>query len=52
VRLLNASPALESAQQPSTTNAIDSLLSTAMLHLRAARSSLADPATLPPSFHN
>jgi len=52
VRLLSASLALESAQRPSTRNAIDSLLRTAMLHLRAARSSLADPATLPPSFRN
>jgi hypothetical protein len=52
VRLLNAGLALESALKLGTRNGIDALLTTAILHLRAARSSLADPDTLPLSFRN
>jgi cytochrome c peroxidase len=48
--LLAAGVALESVQQPADRNAIDNLFRTAILQLRAARSSLADPATLPASF--
>jgi hypothetical protein len=52
IRLLAARVALEGAQLLRSRKGIDALLSTAMLHLRAARLNLADPTTLPPSFRN
>jgi cytochrome c peroxidase len=51
-RLLAGRQALDSAQQLQEKTAIDRLLIAALRDLRAARSSLADPATLPPSFRN
>jgi cytochrome c peroxidase len=51
-RLLAARQALDSARQLQETTAVDRLLIAALRDLRAARSSLADPATLPPSFRN
>jgi hypothetical protein len=52
VRLLTARLALDAVRHLQDRVAIDGLLSTALRHLRAARSSLADPSTLPPSFRN
>ena len=40
------------AQHLRNLQAIDNLLDVAIQHLRAARSALANPATLPPSFRN
>jgi len=51
-RLLAARQALDSAQELRDKTAVDRLLITALRDLRAARSSLVDPATLPPSFRN
>jgi cytochrome c peroxidase len=51
-RLLAARLALEAAQQLRTAESIDKLMDAATRHLRAARSALADPATLPQSFRN
>ena len=44
--------ALDVAQHLPGTLAIDNLLNVAVKHLRAARSALANPVTLPPSFRN
>jgi hypothetical protein len=52
VRLLVARLALDAARQLRVPHAIDNLLDTAVRNLRAARSALADPASLPPSFRN
>ena len=52
VKLLVARVALGAAQHLPSPPAIDNLLRLAVQHLRAARSALADPATLPPSFRN
>jgi len=52
VRLLAARLALEAARDLPTPQAMDPLLEAAARHLRAARSALANPATLPPSFRN
>jgi hypothetical protein len=52
VRLLAAKLALQAVQQIQNPQAIDKVLDTAVRHLRAARSSLADPSSLPPSFRN
>ena len=52
VRLLAARLALEAAQHLRTPQSIDRLLDAAARQLRAARSALANPATLPPSFRN
>ena len=52
VKLAVARVALEMAQHLSVRRAIDDLLNVAVGHLRAARSALANPATLPPSFRN
>jgi hypothetical protein len=49
-RLLMARQALDRAQHLKDGRAIDNLVAAAVRSLRAARSSLADPATLPPSF--
>ena len=50
--LLAARLTLESAQDAPNPTAIGKVLAAAVRHLRAARSSLADPATLPRSFRN
>jgi hypothetical protein len=50
--LLVARLALDAARQLRVPHAIDNLLDTAVRNLRAARSALADPASLPPSFRN
>jgi mono/diheme cytochrome c family protein len=50
VRLLGARLALEGAGHLAIRDAIDNLLDVAIRQLRAARSALADPASLPPSF--
>jgi cytochrome c peroxidase len=52
VKLLVASVALRVAQHLPVPGAIDNLLGVALHQLRAARSALATPATLPPSFLN
>lgn len=52
VKLLAARLALEAARHLRTPESIDKLLDAATRHLRAARSALANPATLPPSFRN
>jgi len=52
VKLLVARVALDVAQHLTVRPAIDNLLGVATQHLRAARSALATPATLPPSFRN
>jgi cytochrome c peroxidase len=52
VRLLAAKLALQAVQEIQNPQAIDKVLDTAVRHLRAARSSLADPSSLPPSFRN
>jgi hypothetical protein len=49
-RLLAGRIALDAAQHLQDRTAIDGLLTAALRNLRAARSSLADPATLPPSY--
>lgn len=51
-RLLAARATLDAALHPQDRQAIDRLLIAAMQHLRGARSSLVDPATLPRSFRN
>ena len=50
VRLLAARMTLEAARDLRAPQAIDELLDAAARHLRAARSDLANPASLPPSF--
>jgi hypothetical protein len=52
VKLLDARLALDAARQLPVPHAIDNLLAVAVQQLRAARSALADPATLPSSFRN
>jgi hypothetical protein len=52
VRLLAARLALEAARHAQVPQAIDNLLGVAVQQLRAARSDLANPGTLPPSFRN
>jgi hypothetical protein len=52
VKLLDARLALDAARQLPVPHAIDNLLAVAVQQLRAARSALADPASLPPSFRN
>ena len=52
IELRVASVALNVAQHLQGLPAIDNLLKVAVQHLRAARSALAVPATLPPSFRN
>jgi serine/threonine protein kinase len=52
VKLLDARMALEVARHLPVPHAIDNLLDVAIGQLRAARSALADPASLPPSFQN
>ena len=51
-KLLVARVALEVARHLPGRQAIDNLLKVAILQLRRARSALANPATLPPSFLN
>jgi hypothetical protein len=51
-RLQAAKAALDSARHLQQPTAIENLLTTALRHLRSARSALADPATLPASFMN
>jgi cytochrome c peroxidase len=50
--VLAARLTLESAKDAPNPTAIGNVLAAAVRHLRAARSSLADPATLPRSFRN
>ncbi len=50
VKLLVARVALDVAQHLPAPRAIDNLLNVAIQQLREARSALANPATLPPSF--
>jgi hypothetical protein len=52
IELRAASVALNVAQHLPGPPAIENLLSVAVQHLRAARSALATPGTLPPSFRN
>ena len=52
VKLLVARVALGVAQHLTVSRAVDNLLGVAIQHLRAARSALASPNTLPPSFRN
>jgi len=52
MRLLAGRLALETASHLQTPKSIENLLDTAARHLRAARSALANPSTLPPSFRN
>jgi mono/diheme cytochrome c family protein len=52
LRLAAAKVAMQVAQHLQSAWAIDELLGVATRQLRAARSALADPATLPPSFRN
>ena len=52
VRLLAARLALEAARHPQSPPALDRLLESAIRNLRLARSALANPASLPPSFRN
>ncbi len=51
-KLLAVKVALEAAQKAETSQAIVNLLNVAARNLRAARTELADPASLPPSFRN
>ena len=51
-KLLAARVVLDVAQRRQNPEAIDTLLNVAAGHLRAARSALANPATLPSSFRN
>ena len=51
-RLLAARQALEAARHLQVPQAINSLLDVAVQHLRAARSDLANPASVPRSFRN
>ena len=51
-RLLAVKVALEAAQEAEAPQAIVNLLNVATRNLRAARTDLADPASLPPSFRN
>jgi hypothetical protein len=50
--LLEAQTSLDTARQPTSSTNVSTLLDNAMQRLRAARSALANPATLPPSFRN
>jgi hypothetical protein len=52
VRLLAARLELEAARHLRSLTAMEKLLVSAIRHLRLARSALANPATLPPSFRN
>ena len=52
IELRVANVALNVAQHLPGLPAIDNLLNAAVQHLRKARSALANPATLPPSFRN
>ena len=52
VRLLAARVAFEAARRTRARQTLDTLLKVAMTSLRAARSELANPASLPPSFRN
>ena len=52
IELRAAGVALAVAQSLPNRQAIDNLLDVAVEHLRKARSALANPATLPPSFRN
>jgi len=52
VRLLVARLALDQARHLRVPQAIDTLLQAAIRNLRAARSELANPSSLPPSFRN
>jgi cytochrome c peroxidase len=52
IELRAAGVALNVAQHLPNRQAIDNLLGVAVKHLRKARSALANPATLPPSFRN
>ena len=52
VRLLAARLELEAARHLRSLTAMEKLLVSAIRHLRVARSALANPATLPPSFRN
>ena len=52
VRLLVARLALDPARHLRVPQAIDTLLQAAIRNLRAARSELANPSSLPPSFRN
>jgi len=52
IELRAAGVALNVAQRLPNRQAIDNLLGVAVTHLRKARSALANPATLPPSFRN
>ena len=52
IELRVARVALDVAQNLPGLPAIDNLLNVAVQHLRAARSALSDPATLPLSFRN
>ena len=51
-RLLAGKVALEAAQKAEAPQAVVNLLHVALRNLRAARTHLADPASLPPSFRN
>jgi hypothetical protein len=51
-RLLAGKVALEAAQKGEAPQAVVNLLNVALRNLRAARTHLADPASLPPSFRN
>ena len=51
-RLTAARAALEAAQQLQAAQPIDELLRQAVGRLRAARSALVDPGSLPPTFRN
>jgi hypothetical protein len=50
--LLVARLALDAPRHLRVPQAIDNLLDVALRNLRAARSSLVDPESLPPSFRN
>jgi hypothetical protein len=52
VRLLGARLALDQARHLRVPQAIDALLQIAIRNLRGARSELANPSSLPPSFRN
>jgi hypothetical protein len=52
LRLVAARITLDIARHLRVAWAVDNLLSLALQHLRGARSALANPATLPPSFRH
>jgi hypothetical protein len=52
VRLMGARLALDAVRHLRASQAIDELLDVAVRNLQAARSALANPASLPPSFRN